>query len=367
MFARLRRPPLRLRVPAPRSNRHDPHRIEVELESDSLWFESSDTVPAPSIEALGCAFTIPAAASGKKLVFESAPDPVWLANARQAQAVAARWWGYSSPGLIASRKRPLPAPTPASRQTALCFTGGVDSFYTLLRGDPRVDRLLFVLGYDIELTDWRRAQATEASVRQVAAELGIQVDLVRTNLRSHKDFRPICWQQTHGGALAAIGHLLSDHVNQLLISSSYPFAFNRPYGSHWELDLFWSSSRLAITHTGAQKWRAEKLAALIHEPLVRQHLRVCWENRSPTGNCGECEKCLRTMLVLDGHGCLDQFPVFPGASMLAANLERLGPLKNDLIRVYAGFLEMDLSARVRPALAALVDRSTRHANGTSQN
>ncbi len=365
MFAQLWRSPLR--VAAPCSNRHDPHRIEVELGSDALWFESLESVPARSIEALGCAFTIPSAASGKKLVFESAPDPVWLANAQQAQAVAAKWWGYSCPGMIAPPEWSVPVPTAANRHTALCFTGGVDSFYTLLRGDQRVERLLFVLGYDIELTDLQRAQAAEASVRQVAAELGVQVDLVRTNLRTHKAFRAINWEHAHGGALAAIGHLLSDHVNQLLISASYPHVFNRPWGTHWELDPFWSSSRLAITHAGAEKWRSEKLAALINEPLVRQHLRVCWENRSPSGNCGECEKCLRTMLVLDGHGCLDQFPVFPAASTLAANLERLGPLKNDLIRVYAGFLEMDLSARVRPALAALVDRSTRHANGTSEH
>lgn len=327
------------------------------MDSETIWFESLESAPANSIEAIGSAFAIPAAATGRKLAIESTPDPLWLANAQQAQAVAAGWWGYRCPGIAAAPRPAERAPQAAGRHVALCFSGGVDSFYSLLRGDHRVEHLLFVLGYDIELSDLQRAQAAETSVGQVAANLGIKVQLVRTNLRAHKTFRAANWEQTHGGALAAVGHLLSDHVDQLLISASYPRVFNRPWGTHWELDPWWSSSRLIVTHVGAEKWRAEKLVALMNEPLVRQHLRVCWENRSPTGNCGQCEKCLRTMLVLDGHGCLDQFPVFPAAAMLAANLDKLGPLKGDLIRVYSGFLQMDLSAKVRSALAALVERS----------
>ena len=36
-----------------------------------------------------------------------------------------------------------------------------------------------------------------------------------------------------------------------------------------------------------------------HHPLVRDHIRVCWENRAATGNCGECEKCVRTMVYVE--------------------------------------------------------------------
>jgi hypothetical protein len=335
------------------------YRVQVEVESETIWFESPDVELTPSIEAIGSAFAIPSAADGKEMTFASPPDPVWLANVRQAQAVAAKWWGYDLATNVTSGQ---PAPMRSGRKPALCFTCGVDSFYSLLRGGHQVDRLLFVQGFDIPLADRQRARDAEASARRVAAELGLGVAVVRTNLRTHRGFAATNWEHTHGGALAAIGHLLSDHADQLLISASYPRVFDRPWGSHWELDPWWSSSRLNVAHVGAEKWRAEKLVALMHEPLVRQHLRVCWENRSPSGNCGQCEKCLRTMLVLDGHGCLEQFSVFPPASTLAAGLEQLSPLKNDLIRVYAGFLEMNLSAKVRSALAALVHRSARQLN-----
>jgi hypothetical protein len=342
------------------------HRATLKVAGEEVWFESPDLSLANSVEAIGAAFLIPAATAGRRLVFPSPPDDVWLSNARQAQRVAAEWWGYgcaipSGPSAPISLARP-----DAARRTALCFTGGVDSFYSLLRGDHRVDHLMFVHGYDMELADTNRAQAMEASLRAVAAAWGQHAILVRTNLRTHRLFRRANWEHAHGGALAAVGHLLSDHVNQLLISASYPRVFDRPWGSHWALDPWWSSSRLTVTHVGAEKWRAEKLVAIMNEPLVRQHLRVCWENRSPTGNCGQCEKCLRTMLVLDGHGCLGEFPVFPAAS-LAANLDQLPSLKPDLIRVYAGFLELALSASVRSALTGLLIRSgSQPAHGESR-
>jgi len=332
------------------------HRVIVPVAGEELWFESADLSLTRSVEAIGSAFVIPAAAAGRPLVFESPPDAVWLSNARRARQVAEEWWGYCGPPLVASAGA-APAPRLADRKPALCFTCGVDSFYSLLHGRHAIGRLLFVHGYDIPLADTRRAEAAEHSLRRVAAALGLDATLVRTNLRIHRGFCGANWEHTHGGALAAVGHLLSDHVDQLLVSASYPQVFDRPWGSHWKLDSHWSSSRLTVTHVGAEKWRAEKLVAIMHEPLVRQHLRVCWENRSPTGNCGQCEKCLRTMLVLDGHGCLGAFPVFPAGRTLAENLHRLRHLKNDLIRVYAGFLELDLSAKVRVALTALVERS----------
>jgi hypothetical protein len=240
----------------------------------------------------------------------------------------------------------------------------VDSFHTLLRGRDRVQVLVFVEGYDIPCADTVRARAAEISCRQVAAELGLPVVVVRTNLRQHRAARHADWGQVHGGALAAVGHLLTHRVDRLLISASYPRAFDRPWGSHWALDPCWSSSRLTVAHVGEEKWRAEKLAALRHEPIVRRHLRVCWENLTASGNCGRCEKCLRTMLALEAHGCLADFPVFPPSPALAAGLAKIPRLKPDLVPVYSGFLDQGLSRQVRQEVAALVARSVSHNSGS---
>jgi hypothetical protein len=233
----------------------------------------------------------------------------------------------------------------------------VDSFYTLMHGGYPVEVLVFVQGYDMPLADEPRAAAAAASLRAIANQLGIRAVVLRTNLREHPFFLKSKWEEVHGGALAAAGHVLGGDVNRLLVSASYPRAFDRPWGSHWEMDPWWSSSHLEIVHVGAEKWRAEKLVVVMDEPLVRRHLRVCWENRAPNGNCGSCEKCIRTMLVLDGHGRLADFPVFPNAAQLGDNLRQLNRVGPDLFRVYSDYLELNLSSAVRSSLKALLGRS----------
>jgi hypothetical protein len=72
-----------------------------------------------------------------------------------------------------------------------------------------------------------------------------------------------------------------------------------------------------------QRRRMEKLVEIAHEPLVQRHLRVCWENRSPTGNCSRCSKCLVTRLALADRGTLDAFATFAHTATLARDLDAL--------------------------------------------
>ena len=69
-----------------------------------------------------------------------------------------------------------------------------------------------------------------------------------------------------------------------------------PWGSHPELDWRWGNETVNFLHFGVDKWRGEKLAAMAHEKSVHDHLHVCWQDPSPAGNCGKCEKCIRTRL-----------------------------------------------------------------------
>ena len=201
--------------------------------------------------------------------------------------------------------------------------------------------------------------------------MGLAAVLIRTNLREHplwrrkrwawrrwrwRRLRVARWERVHGGALAAAGHLLRPALRELRIAASYPLAFDRPFGSHWRLDPLWSSRALRVAHVGAEKWRTQKLLDLADEPLVRRHLRVCWRNLAPAGNCGRCEKCIRTMLILEGAGRLDRFPVFPSPAGLAREIDRLPSLGTDLMPVYRAFLATGLSRPVRDATVRLLQR-----------
>ena len=123
-------------------------------------------------------------------------------------------------------------------------------------------------------------------------------------------------------------------------------------------DHFWSSDRTEVLHYGAEAPREGKVRFLAREPLAREHLRVCWENRSPRGNCSRCVKCVVTMLMLAECGALEEFPVFDGGR-LAERVNALPYVKVYLSRfeklVRRGRLEPEVSDAVR----RLVKRSRR--------
>jgi hypothetical protein len=65
------------------------------------------------------------------------------------------------------------------------------------------------------------------------------------------------------------------------------------------LDPLWSTERTEIVHTGHDAERLEKLAMLADHGIDWTTVRVCHRE---AGNCGRCEKCLRTMLGLYAVG-----------------------------------------------------------------
>ena len=357
-----RHAPVTIEVGMPRASEvKGSSRVEADVDGEPLWFESPDVALDPAPEAFACAVIPLAATRDARLKFAAPLDPALIANVPAVLNIMRKWWRRPHhPQLILAgltARAGAEQPVSSDRGVGLCFSGGVDSFYSLLRGDGRIGTLVMAHGSDIPLDDMRRMQAAEESLRHVAADLGIWAVVIRTNWRGHSAWRGASWARVHGGGLAAMGHVLRQSLCELRISASYPQVFDQPWGSHWRIDPLWSSATLRVAHTGADKWRAEKLIDIMDEPAVRQHLRVCRENRSPTGNCGCCEKCLRTMLILHGAGRLEQFPVFPSRRRLADNIDGLPKLKPDLLPVYRGFLDTELSHEVGEAVAQLLRRS----------
>jgi hypothetical protein len=134
-----------------------------------------------------------------------------------------------------------------------------------------------------------------------------------------------------------------DDLAALEYAASHPLAPNHPIRE--------------IAHTGAWLWRKEKLESIAGEDLVRRHLRVCWQSRDSQMNCGFCEKCLRTILVLAQAGQLEHFPVFAGSVPLAERLNRLPPLAPTYFPNYEEFLRDSKDPQVTEALRALLRRS----------
>jgi hypothetical protein len=334
-------------------------RVTAEVSGASVWFESTAVELTPSAEAFGSAFLIPSLHEGMRLRLDQEVDRKWMENIGRLLPTLTKWWDYPALAPLA----PLKDETGLSSdsQTALCFSGGVDSFYSLLRGGLNPRLLVFIHGYDIPLEDEGRSETFKRALESVAAATNSRPVWLRTNLRQHPAFVACSWDRTHGGALAAIGHLLAENIDRFIISATLVRSDERPWGSHHLVDHLWSSAHLCVAQYGDDIWRHDKLRAIIDEPLVREHLRVCWENRRPAGNCSHCDKCIMTMVVLAQAGKLDRFPVFeiddhPAASRgLVARIDQLP--RTIYVRTYAMLLSDGFDRKMAGAVRRLLARS----------
>ena len=143
-------------------------RVEADVDGRPVWFECGDVPLAASPEAFASAFLLPSLAQRRPLVSAAPLDGAWIENAPRLVEIFHRWWRY--PRLVprcAADPVPLP-PVAAPRERAAFFSGGVDSFHTLLHLGERIDRLVFVVGFDIPLGDATRAEASLASIWTIA-------------------------------------------------------------------------------------------------------------------------------------------------------------------------------------------------------
>jgi hypothetical protein len=86
---------------------------------------------------------------------------------------------------------------------------------------------------------------------------------------------------------------------------------------------------------------------------------VCWENLAgASGNCGRCEKCVRTMLVLEQAGTLRTFEVFDHEEPVAVRVEALGMIPVHLAPIYAEVLRRGLPPDSAAAVRELLQRSS---------
>lgn len=331
-------------------------RVGATVNGVEVWVESADTELLAASEVFASAFLVPAMAVGADLCVEGTVSTVWKSNVQQLMELFHQWWGYSVVEIRAEAAADLQPPEPG--RNALFFTGGVDSFYSLLRGDFPVDDLVYVFGFDLSLDQSDRLDEVHRHLLDVAASAGKPLRVVKTNLRMHPLFRQTDWGQTHGGALASVAHALAG-VSSVVISSSYSRWGAHPWGSHWEADPLWSSGQLQVGHFGEQVFRSDKLAEIAAEPLVQKQLRVCWKNLNDEINCCQCEKCVRTMLLLKSRGQLEPFETFAVRDQLSKMIRRVRYVMAGLLPVYEEFLNRRLSPAEEQAVKALLRRSRR--------
>ncbi len=206
---------------------------------------------------------------------------------------------------------PIKRSSPETGRSAAFFSGGVDSFFTLLKHRTEITDLIFLHGYDIGLQKNALRNRVSETVRQIASDLGKNVIEIETNLRSFLSFHEVDWEKLgHGPALVSVGLLLSPMLTRIYISSSLTYGVLYPGGTHPFLDPLWSTEGLQFVHDGCEATRVTKAKMISQYDLALKSLRVCWENPHGAYNCGVCEKCIRTMINLLAAGSLDRCTTF---------------------------------------------------------
>ncbi len=207
---------------------------------------------------------------------------------------------------------------PEPTRTGAFFSGGIDSFYTVLRhagGYLRPDDLILIRGFDFPLAFAREFDDHRGRMGAVAESLGMELVDIATNLRETR-LRLAPWATLwHGSALASAGLALERRYRYLLVASSSTYGELDAYGSHPMTDILHSTSTSRILHDGADATRLDKVGFVAGSELALRNLHVCFRETSGR-NCGRCRKCLLAMIGLMLSGVGDRCPAFaPGLDL----------------------------------------------------
>jgi len=233
-------------------------------------------------------------------------------NLEEFQIVWNAWFGFPIVEIVAEEH----ADDARSGPTVTAFTGGVDSAFTAYwhtRGGRRLDHPLvaglMVHGVDIPRADVDGFRRAADRSRRMLDSLGLDLVTVETN----------AWEpQPRDARYVAIGvasvlHLLGGRFSTGLIPSTVDYRnLVIPISSNPVSDPLLGSRSMTVVHDGAGYDRLEKVRMIAGWGEALESLRVCLRDPRHDRNCGECPKCMLTLLEFRVLGveptCFDRMP-----------------------------------------------------------
>ncbi|HEY1328681.1 MAG TPA: hypothetical protein VGI14_17215 [Casimicrobiaceae bacterium] len=280
---------------------------------------------ASGADAMAAAMLIPSMRDGEDLEICPPISPLLAYSLPRARDIFHTWYpAFSRIEIRCSPQDMLPIERPA--RAATFFSGGVDSFYTLLKHTHGAGTLpvplthvIYLRGVEQRLEHTKGAEEAQAWVQSIAQSAGVGCITGVTNLRTtlQGPVGRVHWERHyHGSALAGIGLGLSGLLSYVCIPSAFSYNHMVAHGSTPLLDEMFSSDQVRVVHDGAEMTRARKVARILEwdRELVLSHLRVCIMNEGGAYNCGRCYKCVRTAIPLRVLGALDDARTFTDKS-----------------------------------------------------
>lgn len=200
-----------------------------------------------------------------------------------------------------------------SGQTAAFFSGGVDSYCTLVRNIDNHPGLITIWGSDIALKDLSGWNRVKKATLEAAADFGLKSAFIKSSFRNFINYEALdgeFFDVLHNGWWGGIQHGIG------IIGHAAPYAWkhrlsglyfaatlsavdkNVQWGSYPTVDGEVRFGSCEVFHDSFDYTRQDKIAALARfreKTSLPFKLRVCWESPGG-GNCCSCEKCYRTIM-----------------------------------------------------------------------
>ena len=294
--------------PQPPVERREWIRLSARIErpggvSQDLWFDVANkwaSCICASADAWAIATFFLAARERAELHVHGTVSPTLLRNLEEVSLMWSLWHPGKYFPISLAANHEFEAVSSHPHDAVSCFSGGVDGAFTAYRhhqgicGRQRrhLTAGLLVQGFDIAVE--QEEQFTRAALGAAKSLHSLELPLIkmRTNLRE----LGIEWVDGFGAAMAASLAMLKGRFGAGLIGSDERYDFVAPRGSTPLVDPLFSTAGFRVVHDGAGFSRTQKVQVISAWAESVENLRVCWEGNRPGGNCGRCEKCLRTIL-----------------------------------------------------------------------
>lgn len=268
----------------------------------TFYFRSSSLIDRNEVagEFALWAFLPIAMAQGKNLVINAPCSDKALANARKLVEAWSCWLpGTFSLIKIQSLSARKLRSNDLTRRELLCFSGGVDSTYTLLTRKFSVSGfdLLTVQGMDYHVSDDERFEKAKVKSSQLLKDFNCERLYIKTNAYSlYKEYN-IQPRYIYVFVLMGSASLFSERFESLVLAADrvrYQQLEDVPYGSSYATDHFFNNGDFKLVSHADDVTRAEKLPKLIENSSALASLSFCKNRKYRPENCGVCEKCMRT-------------------------------------------------------------------------
>ncbi|GAH23276.1 unnamed protein product, partial [marine sediment metagenome] len=289
------------------------------LDGVELWFQyRSEYYPYLSATAHPwmAALLMPAMRLGRALKIDLPMSRTLYENTKKFMEIMHVWQPEYK--IISLEPAKIVGKTTDGSAVGCFFSGGVDSFYTVLKNlesdlasDEKISHLFFIRGFDIDLQDDNIYGLAFQNIASSAKRLGISLIPCSTNIREVicNDFAS--WPFCHGQLMVAAALGIEGLWGELYIPATHKYSDLFPWGSHPLIDPLMSTDGVMLIHDGCEATRVQKVLWQVSKSDVAlDYLRVCWRNRFGRYNCGECEKCIRTMVNLEIAGVLEKCKTF---------------------------------------------------------